>query len=87
MNDMKTSKTQTLLEVVMYAFCGPFMCLASLFADFYYFMGHLYMSNNEKLTTYRAQKISINYMLTMLQTAKEEIKKEEQPGKGDKGCY
>lgn len=54
MNDLKGSKSKNLIEVLVYALLGPFMMLCSQFTDFYYFMRHLYMSNNEKLTTYRA---------------------------------
>lgn len=73
MTDQSTSKTKTGKEVIVYAITGLFLMLMTQFTDFYYFVKHVYISSNEKITRYQHQKISIMYMLTLLDECKRHI--------------
>jgi len=63
------------MEVVRFSLIGPLLILCSQATDFYYFIKHVYIKDNEKLTRYQHQNISIEYMLELLKEAKAQVEK------------
>lgn len=51
-NDLQKQKSESLTDIVFFLIFGIPLLLASQIVDLFYFIQHLYMKNNEKLSNF-----------------------------------
>jgi len=73
-NDLQKPKSESLTDIVFFVIFGVPLLLAAQIVDIFYFLQHLYMKNNEKLSNFQRNQINVDGLLKLLDHTKKVMK-------------